>query len=60
MAKIENRSFEDVHDIYVKYLAPDQVKRVDSAYQLAKRCMQAKNASLEKTIFITRFRLLES
>ncbi|SYW04514.1 GTP pyrophosphokinase (RelA/SpoT) [Oenococcus oeni] len=37
MAKIENRSFEDVHDIYVKYLAPDQVKRVDSAYQLAKK-----------------------
>ncbi|MFT8325254.1 RelA/SpoT family protein [Oenococcus sicerae] len=37
MAKIENRSFEEVHDIYAKYLTPQQIKRVDSSYELAKK-----------------------
>ncbi|EHN59127.1 GTP pyrophosphokinase (p)ppGpp synthetase I [Oenococcus kitaharae DSM 17330] len=37
MAQVENRSFQEVHDVYKSYLPADQVKRIDAAYELAKK-----------------------
>ncbi|MDR2661230.1 MAG: bifunctional (p)ppGpp synthetase/guanosine-3',5'-bis(diphosphate) 3'-pyrophosphohydrolase [Lactobacillaceae bacterium] len=37
MAKIQNKSFEEVEKIYSQYLSNDEIKKVDSAYELAKK-----------------------